>query len=565
MFATALIAKLLKFLKKSLYVYPGGTIASIFHECKKGGVDLIVSKAEQGAGYMAIAESLLTREPAFVAVTSGPGATNLITCIADAYYDSIPLIVFTGQVGTADLSRSEKIRQRGFQEVPIADIVKKITKKAYQPKNVEQLVEVLIEGCRLSQSGRPGPVLIDLPMNLQMANIGPDVLNGFCPEKVVEKDTEEELGKVATQDIQAFRKLLSKSKTPLILLGGGAQQDFVIVRNFAAKYNIPIISSIRGIGVMPTEHPLFVGWAGHTGLPWANWAFYEADFLLVLGSRLDIRQTGSELGVFETKRIVQVDIDINELEHCRINQDIAIHSPVGAFLDQIASSRSLDVQSCDAWLKEIRTKKESMPLGDHGQDKGVRPDELLRYVNDLTKDKKSAIVTGVGSHQQWVSRYFSFDNPKKVLFTSAGHGTMGYSLPVALGLQRIERDRLVISIDGDGSFQMNIQELALIREHDLNVKIIVMDNSRLGIVSQFQKMTFADDPTTGDFRSPDFSLIANGYGIKARRIDSLDKPSIDQFLNSQEPSLLHVRVQKDAPVSPMLLSGQPLDKMWYHD
>lgn len=559
MLSTALIAKLIQDTGQCLYTYPGGTIAPLFHECVNHGVELIVAKAEQGAGYMAIAHSLLKNRPAFVAVTSGPGATNLLTCIADAYYDSIPLVAFTGQVGTADLDRPSSLRQRGFQEAPILSMAKHITKAAFQPRSPEELADMLVRAVTIALSDRPGPVLIDLPMNVQMTAIEPDLLQRVDIRNIITACGQTP----ARQDMEPIVQSFFDAERPLILVGGGAQNSYDRVRALAHRLNIPVVSSLRGQGILSFNDSLYMGWIGHTGFPWANWALSAADWLLVLGSRLDVRQTGTELDHFQQKTVIHVDVDRNELHHGRFERTFPIHSAVNEFIDGLLDVLEKSAtENREVWIDEIRSQKKSMRLHDRGQKAGVGPDRLFSYVDELTKDQKTAVVTGVGSHQQWAARYFSFDNPDKLFFTSAGHGTMGYCLPVAIGIKRLEKERLVLAIDGDGSFQMNIQELALIRQYDLNLKIIIMDNSRLGIVSQFQQITFGDDPTTGRFINPRFPDICEAYDLKTFGLDQFNEETIERWLSHPTSSVLHVQVQRDAPVSPMLLAGQNLDNMW---
>lgn len=558
MFSTAIIANIIKYFNGNLFLYPGGTIAPLLKECKNIDVNLIVSKSEQGAGYMALADALKHNKPAFCAVTSGPGATNIITTVADAYYDSVPLIIFTGQVGTADLERSSKIRQRGFQEVPIVNMLKEVTKCTFQPKSVEELALSIHEAYKIASSGRKGPVLIDLPMNIQLQEISETDL-----EKFLDIDSLKSKGnnfKIQEQSLVNAIEVLNSSKKPLILLGGGAQEYWNKIRNFISDLNFPVISSLRGLGVFDSKKSY--GWIGHTGFPWSNKALYEADCVLVLGSRLDIRQTGSETKVLDEKKVIHVDLDINELEECRIKNTIKINCSILDFIESI-QGKVLKFDN-STWYDRLEELKNTMFLQDDlGSKQGVTPSSILKSIDEKLDSKKTLFTTGVGSHQHWVSRYINFDNEKKSLFTSAGHGTMGYGLPVALGLNYLDKSSTVICVDGDGSFQMNIQELALIKELDLNLKILLLDNSRLGIVSQFQQITFSDDPTTGDFKNPNFTAIADAYGLKSFYMDSYNEDTISKWLDCEEPTLLHVKIKHDSALSPMLLGGQKLDEMWY--
>ncbi len=560
MYSTAIISKIIKVLSGNLYLYPGGTIAPLLKECKDLDVNLIVAKNEQGAGYMALAEAKLNNKPAFVAVTSGPGATNIITTIADAFYDSIPLIIITGQVGTTDLERSQNIRQRGFQEVPIINMVKDITKRVFQPKNINELSLAIHKAYNISNSDRKGPVLIDLPMNIQLQKIDNEILNNLL--NIEELEISSKKYKIEQKIISECNQLINYAKKPLILLGGGAQEKWKEIREYLQLINIPIISSLRGVGVINDSN--YHGWIGHTGFPWANRILYEADLILVLGSRLDIRQTGSETYILDEKNIIHVDIDEFELESCRIKNTIKINSSILDFLELL--NLGIDVKITNDWNKEIDEIKSLYFLQDDlGKDLGVNPSQILKSIDKLTNDNMTYITTGVGSHQHWVARYFSFNNKSKMLFTSAGHGTMGYSLPTALGLKYYSKDSCVICIDGDGSFQMNIQELALINELNLDLKILVMDNNKLGIVSQFQNITFGDDPTTGDFKNPDFVEIAKAYKIDGYYMENFDENMVKLWLNNKGASLLHVKIKSDAPLSPMLLGGQKLNEMWFYE
>ncbi len=558
MFSASFIIKVVKEISENLYVYPGGTIAPLLHEAKKVGINILVAKSEQGAGYMALAEAGLYHRPSFVAVTSGPGITNLITVIADAYYDSIPLIVLSGQVGTADLDRNPNLRQRGFQEAPVMEILRPICKKTIQPKNGAEIAPAISEAVLLSMEGRKGPVVIDLPMNAQLEKVAETALHQFIPPTYNQKETYHIDDELLNQAVT----FLNTSVKPLILVGGGAQDKWKTVRHYLQSLSIPVITSLRGIGVISSSHN--VGWIGHTGTPWANAALYEADMVLVLGSRLDIRQTGTELDTFKDKNIIHVDIDKEELNHCRIATTLKIHCPATEFLSQILDK--IQTKNISLWRQRISELQKSLPLTDFSsKGEGLNPADVLRPINKLINGKKTFITTGVGSHQHWVPRYIDIDNEECRLFTSAGHGTMGFGLPTAIGLQYLNRNHLVLAVDGDGSLQMNIQELALIQNYNLPLKILVLDNSRLAIVSQFQNIVFDDDPTTGNVKNPDFTKIATAYGIKSYYMDKLDTDIIGQWLEYEGASFLQVRIKHDTPLSPMLLGGQNLNEMWYYE
>ncbi|MDX1809324.1 MAG: thiamine pyrophosphate-binding protein [Sulfurospirillaceae bacterium] len=561
LYTTAIIANMIKQFTDNLYTYPGGTIAPLYCEAKKLGLNIVVARQEQGAGYMALAEAALHNRPSFVAVTSGPGATNIITPIADAFYDSVPLVVICGQVSTNDLNRSQTIRQRGFQEVPITKLVEHITKKTFQPKTFKDLVSMLQVAVEIANTGRKGPVVIDLPMDVQLQQIQDDDLDKFNP-RVSFPQSDKSIS--SGIDFNFIARTINNSQKPLILVGGGAQEDWAQIRRLLEKTHIPAISSLRGIGIL--NNSLDYGWIGHTGTPYANTLLYEADTVIVLGSRLDVRQTGTKTDIFKTKNIIHVDIDEEELKYCRIDNNIKINIPIKTFLDTIQDL--IHLQNIDKWIQYAQELKLRLKLDDIAKEKSNKPTpkQILSFINEMLQDKKYYIATGVGLHQHWVARYVDFDNAKSRFFTSAGHGTMGYGLPSALGLSYIEKDNtLTICIDGDGSFQMNLQELALVKTMNLKIKILIIDNNRLGLVSQFQNITFDDDPTTGHIINPDFVKIAQSYGIKAYSINTFDKGIIEDWITSEEASLLHVKIEHDTPLSPMLLGGQELNQMWYEN
>jgi acetolactate synthase-1/2/3 large subunit len=441
-------------------------------------------------------------------------------------------------------------------------MVKKITKATFLPQSPAELIDSLKNALNISEEGSPGPILIDLPMDVQLTDIS-EILHKNMLFDLRNKSGKNRLARVEKKILQEIKDTLTKASRPLILAGAGSATSYLKIRLFVEKYKIPVITSLRGLGVFPTNNILSAGWIGHTGMPWANWAFCQSDWVLVLGSRLDVRQTGTIPDQLCGKTLFYVNNEYNELKNSRVPDVTPIHSSVSALLASLQEDNFFASPDYSEWIMSINKKKREMPLQDHGKKSGVAPDELLTFIDSITENQNTAVVTGVGSHQQWAARYFSYSLPNKLFFTSAGHGTMGYALPVAIGVKRLDRDRLVICVDGDGSFQMNIQELALIRELNVPIKILIMDNGRLGIVSQFQNITFGDDPVTGNFYSPDFISIAKAYGLKSFDLPDMNEAIIMDWLNEPGPALLRAKIQHDAPVSPMLLAGQSLDNMWY--
>jgi acetolactate synthase-1/2/3 large subunit len=320
-----------------------------------------------------------------------------------------------------------------------------------------------------------------------------------------------------------------------------------------------------GLGSFPTNSPLALGFHGHTGNQYAGKAIHESDLLLVCGSRLDIRQTGTRVDDFVPNgKVVRIDIDVNELDHSRVRSDLAIQGDVRRVLEALNEQMGeLPAPQSENWLAQIERWRESFPLSYEKNGK-LKPQNVIETVDSLTKDQPVICVSGVGSHQQWVARHFTFDYPSRPWLTSGGHGAMGFDLPVAIGAQITFPDRPVICFVGDGSLQINIQELAAVVEFNLPIKIIVLNNHRLGIVSQFQKMNWKCDPTCGQKWNPDFAAIARAYGIaastvtRASEIESCGKLA----LAHKGPYLIDCIVDEDEDVVPMLLSGQKMDGMW---
>ncbi|MDA9085185.1 thiamine pyrophosphate-binding protein [Candidatus Pelagibacter sp.] len=548
---------------KEVFVYPGGTIAPVLDLIEKNKINIFCSRHEQGAGYGAIAASKIKKTPQVTMVSSGPGVTNIVTPVADAYYDSIPLVIFTGQVGQKDMKGKAEIRQKGFQETDTISLFKSITKKCFQPKTPHEVFDVVNKAFEIASSGRPGPVLIDLPMNIQRDYL---IKNKVKKKQISKNKIKKNKKKFSERDLKNIVQLIINSSKPLILCGQGIvlSKSEKLLRKLAIKYKIPVTMSLLALGAFPTRNYLSLGFHGHTGNQAAGLAIQNCDLLIVVGSRLDLRQVGTEIIKFaEKSKIVRIDIDKNEISNSRVKCNINIEGDVGFILKKLLKKMPKSLIKNSNWLKQIKQFKNENRLT-YKRNKTIKPQEIIEEINNLTLSKETICVSGVGQHQQWTARHFDFDNPKKLWFTSGGHGAMGYDLPVAIGAQYVSPKKLVLCFVGDGSFQMNIQELASLEVYNLPLKIIVLDNNRLGIVSQFQKLNWNNDPTCGEKWNPSFSDIAKSYKIFAQTIvDRTNlKNKLTKFLNFKGPSLLHCLVDKKEELSPMLLAGQTLDKMW---
>ena len=545
---------------KHVFTFPGGTIAPLLDALNRKDIETVCARHEQGAGYMALAIARLTKTPQVVMVTSGPGATNIVTVVADAYFDSTPLIVITGQVSTADINSGRKVRQCGFQQVDTLSMMKPITKAAIQPKSPEDLPVMIEEAFNVSKTGRPGPVVIDLPMDVQR--------NAFKGNVDVIEHKIDQLKNPDPDFINKMSEVLANANRPVIFAGQGVllSNAGAELRQLAEERTIPVVMSLLGLGAFPTDSMLSLGFAGFTGNQYAGLAIHNADVLLCVGARLDVRQTGALTDQFVPRgKVIRIDMDDSELKYSRVKSDFDIHSDARiALLHLIEALKGKPVKDLSQWQAQIDQWKGLFPLS-YNSDKGLlKPQYIIEVVNNLTSGKNVVVTSGVGSHQQWAARHFDFDFPERVWLTSGGHGAMGYDLPSAIGAQMARPDDFVICFVGDGSFQINMQELQSVVEYNTPIKIFVIDNNRLALVSQFQLSNWSSDPTTGNKSNPDFAEIARAYGIKAYTIDSTDDAEsiIDQALKHDGPALINCLVDYREDVAPMMLAHQTMDRMW---
>ena len=558
----AVIDSLLRHRVNRIFVFPGGTIAPMLDAAQKQNIEIFCGRHEQGAGYAALAAARLTGKPQVVMVTSGPGVTNIVTSVADAYFDSTPLIVLTGQVSTKDMRGILPLRQRGFQEVDTIALMKPVSKAQFLPKAPLDLPDVMESAFNLASEGRPGPVVVDLPMNIQNSEI-----KGYSENAVIKRN---HFPKPDTNLIDQAIEWLCASGRPVILAGQGIilSRAHSELRQFAEGCKIPVSQSLLALGAFPTCSPLALGFHGHTGNQYANRAIHEADLVIAIGSRLDLRQVGSRSDAFVPRgRVIRIEIDRTEIEHSRVRADLVIHSDAKSALTELNSRLDRRIlPDWSEWRGKIEEWRYQYPLKyeEHGL---LKPQHIIAMANRLTFGRQVICTSGVGSHQQWTARHFDFDYPSRIWLTSGGHGAMGFDLPAAIGAQMTRPDALVLCFVGDGSLQVNIQELATIAELGLPVKIIVLDNHRLGIVSQFQKLNWGCDPSCGNKWNPDFAAIAKAYGINGVSITSADQveKNLEYALTYEGPVLVHCIIDPCEDVIPMLLAGQTMDRMWPYE
>jgi acetolactate synthase-1/2/3 large subunit len=564
-FADYFIGEYLKKFKiDRIFVYPGGTIAPLVNSAIKFGLQVETFKTEQGAGYAALSYSMAKNIPQLLMVTSGPGLTNVISCICDSYFDSIPLVIVSGQVGTGDLLSNRQVRQTGFQQVDGASMMKHVTKYSSCVKSEAELSQ-LQQILRLAEENRPGPVFFELPMDIQRKAFSDTYFETNC---VGDPGGTVAALEVTQSDLDIFYQQYNSAKRPLALIGAGAVSSNETQNATVAllrKLKLPFVSSFRGIGLMSYSDELNLGYLGHTGHQEANLATYNSDFLLVLGSRLDVRQTGSEVNDFSHDRaIYSVNNDHSELVHSRVELSHQVCADILQFVNKAIENAALAVGTSRAKWRDKLSELKATAENDVSQTGHIFSGRrLVKAVSNITEKASVGVVTGVGSHQHWVARHFDFYNPGRRLFSSAGHGTMGYDVPASVGVAMSETFDLTLCFVGDGSIMHNICELRSAVDRNLNIAFFVFRNRRLGIVSQFQKITFGSDPTTSDFDTGDLCKIAEGFGLYSTEINCDDYLGLERFLSQKNgPRLAVIDIPTNEDVSPMLLGGSKLNELW---
>ncbi|PAK35023.1 acetolactate synthase large subunit [Bacillus safensis] len=534
-----------------IFGYPGGAVLPIYDKIYDSGLFHVLPRHEQGAIHAAEGYARVSGKPGVVIATSGPGATNLVTGIADAMIDSLPLVVFTGQVATSVIGSD------AFQEADVLGITMPITKHSYQVRNPEELPGVIKEAFHIATTGRPGPVLIDIPKDV--AGIEgtfeydqPIDLPGYQP-------------KVEPNYLQ-IRKLVeavSRAKKPVILAGAGVLHGKASeeLRQYVEQQQIPVTHTLLGLGGFPAKHPLFLGMAGMHGTYAANMALHQCDLLISIGARFDDRVTGNLNHFAKHAKVAHIDIDPAE-----IGKNIHTHIPVVGdsklVLEELIKQDGKQGES-DEWKNQLDQWKEEYPLWYvENEAEGFKPQKLIEYIHQFTKGE-AIVATDVGQHQMWAAQFYPFENADKWV-TSGGLGTMGFGLPAAIGAQLADQEATVVAILGDGGFQMTLQELAVIRELNLPVKVIVLNNHSLGMVRQWQEIFYEERYSHSKFsEQPDFVKLSEAYGIKGIKISSDEeaKEKLEEALTSREPVFIDVNVARDEKVFPMVAPGKGLHEM----
>lgn len=540
--------------------YIGGAIAHIYHSIDKyKEMEIINCIHEQGAGFAAEGYARITGKSGVAFATSGPGATNLITPIGSCYFDSVPTMFITGQVNTYEYKYDKPVRQIGFQETDIVSIIRPIVKYAVMVDKVEDIRYELEKAYYLSQEGRKGPVLVDIPMNIQRTEVDISSLKSFFDSN---EYFELENNKKEKNNIAEVINLLKESKRPIVLIGGGVRLSNANVEllNYVEKYNIPVVYSLMGKDAISEDYKYNLGLIGSYGNRYGNLALANSDLILVLGSRLDTRQTGTSLDTFAREaKIIQVDVDKNELGS-KIKIDIEINSDVKDFIVTL-NKYEINIDTTE-WLKKLKEYKNKFS-STVGIDNNLKiPNYVVSIISKYLQDED--ICVDVGQHQMWTAQSLNIKATQRVLF-SGGMGAMGFALPASIGACIGSNKRTVV-IAGDGGIQMNIQELEVINRRKLPIKIFVLNNKNLGMVRQFQELYFDKKylGTIDDYSVPNLVDIAKAYAIKARKIDDISKLEIElkDIFSSNEPELINIELPVEmTTVEPKLIVNKPIEDM----
>ena len=541
-----------------LFGIPGGAVIDL-HDAlyKQDNIKFILTRHEQAAVHMADGYARSTGKPGVALVTSGPGATNTITGLATAYMDSVPIVVFTGQVPTPLIGND------AFQEADIVGMSIPCTKYNFLVKDVNELSKTIKKAFYIATTGRPGPVLIDFPKDIQVSKTEfkyPDTIHirGYNPTY---HGNPKQIKKVV--------KAIANSKKPLLYVGGGAviSEAHNEIYNLAKKLQIPVFTTLMGIGAFPEDDELSLGMAGMHGTFRANMAIQYCDMLISVGARFDDRVTGKVSEFAPYAKIVHIDIDPTsiskniEVDYPLVGDAKLVLKDMSPLFDGYSTINWKEVRK--PWLDQINKWKNEHKLAYDKETEEIVPQYVIEKLNELTKSEDPIISTEVGQHQMWVAQFYTFKKPRRLL-TSGGLGTMGYGFPAGIGAKFGFDNKQVYIIAGDGSFQMNVQELSTIAAYNKSVKIIIMNNGYLGMVRQWQQLFYGRRYSNTVLEvQPDFVKLAESYGIKARRIRKKSEvaEALKELVAYKNPYLLDVVIAKEENVYPMVPAGASLDNM----
>lgn len=532
-----------------IFGYPGGQILPTFDVLYDSNIRFILTRHEQGAVHAADGYARATGKVGVCMATSGPGATNLVTGIANAYMDSIPLVAITGQVKTTLIGND------AFQEADVTGITRPITKHNYLVKDVKDLARIIREAFHIASTGRPGPVLIDLPSDVQNAEtefVWQEKVNlrGYNPTYFGHPG-----------QIKKAVKAIGQAKKPLLYIGGGVISSGAsyLVKELAERIQAPVTWTLMGVGAFPAEHPLSLGMLGMHGTAYANLSIQQADLIIAIGARFDDRVTGRLDAFAPSAKIIHIDIDPSS-----ISKNVKVEIPIVGDAKNVLGQLLQEIEKTpdtSAWLKEVENLKKKYPMFYKEKGSRLMPQFVVEEIWRLTKGK-AIITTEVGQNQMWAAQWYKFDLPRTFI-SSGGLGTMGFGFPAAMGAKVGCPEKIVFDIAGDGSIQMNIQELATCVCNDIHVKVAILNNGYLGMVRQWQELFYKKRYSHTCIKGPDYVKLAESYGAYGMRIEKKEdvRPALEKAIEIDNVVLLDFIVEPEANVFPMVPAGEALHRM----
>ena len=548
-----------------IFGYPGGAVLPIYDELKNHkSIKHILARHEQGAGHAAEGYARSSGKPGVLLVTSGPGATNAVTALTDAYMDSVPIVCISGQVPT------HLIGTDAFQECDTTGITRPCTKHNWLVKDVKDLADIMHKAFEIATTGRPGPVLIDIPKDIQFNK-------GIYKTKKIksfQKLNGIKSNKINPQDLDKFIEMMKNSSRPIFYTGGGVinsgPKASKLLRELVSLTGFPITSTLQGLGSYPGEDPQFLGMLGMHGTYEANNAMHDCDLMINIGARFDDRITG-KIDEFSPKsKKIHIDIDPSSIGK-NVDVDLAITSDVSDLLDKLITRFKIknknfinsNKQKTSKWWTQIDKWREKKSLNFINSSKTIKPQQAVQRLYELTKNQDTFITTEVGQHQMWAAQHYKFNKPNRWM-TSGGLGTMGYGLPAAIGVQIAHPKKLVVDIAGEASILMNMQEMSTAVQYRLPIKIFILNNEYMGMVRQWQELLHDKNYSESYTEAlPDFVKLAEAYGavgIRAKTPDELDE-KIKEMINSDKPVIFDCVVDKQENCYPMIPSGKPHNQM----